>query len=258
MGFTGRDSSRKIRSNGVLMQIGIVGHGVVGSTMHEALSREHDVFVDDPYKGYHDDLSYCDVIFICVFSSAEVEEVIEKHTGFPGLLALRTTVPPGTTDRLIREHGVNLCYNPEFLTENSARRDFDEPDKVVVGTHSASHVDRITDIYKYLPVIMTPVEAEILKLSLNSFFALKVTFANEVYDLCEAYGGDYENVVSGMRLDRYVAPTHLDVWQDGYRGFGGKCLPKDARMFCEAQLDVGLPLGVVGTAVISNRRKDAD
>jgi len=79
--------------------------------------------------------------------------------------------------------------------------------------------------------VMSPAEAEIVKVSINTFYAMKVTYANTVYDLCSTHGADYEQVRRAMESDRFIAPNHLDVKHKGYRGYGGKCLPKDVNIF---------------------------
>lgn len=231
------------------MNIGILGTGTVGSATADGLEAVgHTIARRDPAKGHNDDLEDCAVIFVCIYDVHFLEEVISELPEV--VIAVRTTSPPGTTDGLIERFGSRVVYNPEFLCERSAASDFLSPDKVVIGA-SGSASEVVASVYADFkaPVItMSPVEAEILKLSLNVFYAVKVTFMNEVADLCELYGGKYSNVREGFELDRFVTCEHLDVMRDGYRGFGGKCLPKDTDLFIQAAHRLGVPVPMAQAA----------
>jgi UDPglucose 6-dehydrogenase len=134
----------------------------------------------------------------------------------------------GTTDSLNDKYK-NVVYVPEFVTEATARIDARYPDKVVIGCGN-EHKDELLKLHRPLEapmMITTRSEAEMIKLVINSFYATKVEFANEVYDACSECGADYTVVRRAMELDQRIFPHHLDVMHGGYRGFGGKCLPKD-------------------------------
>jgi len=228
------------------MQVGVVGVGTVGSAVadgFEALGYEVKRY--DPDKGYRDGFT-ADVIFICVNDTGDTENVtgaVRDWSPAADVIAIKTTVPPGTTDRLIEDYGNHIIYCPEFLCDKTARNDFLHPDKLIFGTSVLGNaLDKLAKLHRDFtaPIrVRHPVEAEILKLALNTFYAVKVTFANEVADMCEKYGCQYGRVREGMELDRFIHANHLDVDHNGYRGFGGKCLPKDVRMFVDAAAKKG-------------------
>ena len=223
------------------MKIGVVGIGTVGSAVADGLeSFGHEVKRFDPNKGYNDHFT-AEIIFICVNDNGDTKNVtgaVRDWSAAADVIAIKTTVPPGTTDRLIEQYGEHIIYCPEFLCDKTAHDDFLNPDKIVFGTSVLGKaVNKLWIAYEPMGLhvlMMHPVEAEILKLALNTFYAVKVVFANEVADLCEKYGCQYEAVREGMELDRFIHANHLDVDHNSYRGFGGKCLQKDTAMFVRA------------------------
>lgn len=223
------------------MFVGIVGFGTVGSAAFHTFTRlGHRCYIVDPLKGYYSDLQNCDVIFVCVYDADGVERVVEEWRTAATVLAIKTTLRPGMTDRLVERYGRHIVYCPEFLTERTAMEDFARPDKVIFGApRFGSALSLLAKLHEPLgePLVMRPVEAEILKLALNAHHALKVEYANEIYDICQLYGADYRAVREGLEKDRYVSASHLDVWQDDERGYGGKCLPKDTEMLVAASLE---------------------
>jgi UDPglucose 6-dehydrogenase len=130
-------------------------------------------------------------------------------------------------------------YNPEFLTEATAWWDFTRPNEQILGIpHSGLKLAK--DIFEILPQapilrVISPKDAEILKHARNSFYATKVIFFNQLYDMCQELGGDYETVRESMVLDPRIGDSHSIVMHKGYRGFGtqdvSKCLPKDTLAF---------------------------
>jgi UDPglucose 6-dehydrogenase len=222
------------------MLVGIKGVGTVGGAVAEVLEGlGHVVRRDDPDKGYADDLEGCDIIFVCVWDSGDMKNLklaVAEVVNLSPCIVVKTTLRPGTMSELVQAHNKPLIYNPEFLCELSAIQDFQYQDKVVIGTWHPDATWPLLELLKPLSenfFIVDPPTAELVKLVLNSFYALKVTFANEVYDACERLGADYESLRVVMEADRFVSPNHLDVWHGGYRGYGGKCLPKDVQMFLD-------------------------
>lgn len=225
------------------MRVGVMGVGVVGSAVADSIEAQgHRVLRKDPGKGFDDDLLGCEVIFICVWDDGamrNLENAFEECAGFNCHIVIKTTAMPGTTDRLAEKFGTRkIAYCPEFLCEETAHEDFARQGNVVIGTRNAETVYILMKLLRPFCgnfTVLSPMEAEILKLSVNSFYALKVTFANEVADLCDMYGARYEPVRDSMYADRFIAPNHLDIHHKGYRGYGGRCLPKDVDMFCRAR-----------------------
>jgi UDPglucose 6-dehydrogenase len=147
-------------------------------------------------------------------------------------------VPVGTGRRVARILGkvlaagrFDVASNPEFLREGSAIQDFMRPDRVVIGTDSAYATSLLQALYRPLylletPVVLTTLEtAELIKYAANAFLATKITFINEMADLCEALGADVKEVAAGMGYDRRIGAAFLDAGL----GFGGSCFPKDVR-----------------------------
>ena len=234
--------------------VGIVGCGVIGGALKAWIEKntEHKVLVSDPPKGFNDDLSGCDVIFMSLHVPTEADgsqdltlyKSILQNLPSNTPIFIRTTILPGTSQRLSQETGKEVYFMPEFLTERTSVSDFENQDIVFTA-----HVDLLKEIFpskKY--VVMTSIEAEIAKYVHNVFGALKVTYFNAVYDYCQAMGADYEAVRRGVLLSQYISPTHTFVpGPDGKFGYGGKCFPKDTNAFAKAteNFDLGKILAVV-------------
>jgi UDPglucose 6-dehydrogenase len=161
-----------------------------------------------------------------------VDELGRVGAGARHLLVMKSTVPVGTGERVRAELDarglahVGYCSNPEFLKEGAAIADFMKPDRVVVGDFAPEHGDRVADLYAPLsaPVLRTSVPtAEMIKYASNAFLATKISFINEIANVCEETGADVSVVAEGMGLDRRIGPAFL---QPGV-GFGGSCFPKD-------------------------------
>ena len=125
------------------------------------------------------------------------------------------------------------------MRERSALEDEIKPDKIIVGIEKQETFEIFKKLFE--PIIdtnkilmMKPIEAELVKVALNSLYMVKVVFGNELYDICQKYGADYYKLLQAFKLDKWVNPMHLDPLFDGYRGAGGKCLPKDIKFLIKA------------------------
>jgi UDPglucose 6-dehydrogenase len=217
------------------LKTAIIGVGMVGSALARYLKNP---ILYDPPKGLGEieDVNKCDVIFICVPTPGEcdltvMENVIKEITG-EKIIVIKSTVLPGTTDYFQKKYPYHkFLFNPEFLTEATADQDMKYPDRQIVG-YTKESFTIAKDIMLMLPLapferIVPAKEAEMTKYYNNAWFATKVIFANQIYDICEKVGIDYDKVREMASADKRVGPSHLDVLHKGYRGFGGKCLPKD-------------------------------
>lgn len=238
------------------MNIGIVGLGVVGDTLYQILGDKfQDIKRYDPAKGYHDKLVDADVIFICINDKSKdmsstreaVKRVVEENK--KAIIVLRTTILPGTTDSLILEHKRAIVFMPEFLIERTALEDMKRPDKVVIGTENNEAFIVLLKLMTKVVICnyfvrVKPIEAELAKLVLNSLATIKVVFAEEMYDLSEALGVDYNNIYKIIGADKNINERHLMANKNGYRGAGGKCLPKDIGFLCDTakKVYIGIPL----------------
>lgn len=152
------------------------------------------------------------------------------------VVIIKSTFVPGTANKIQdRFPDLKIIYNCEFLTEATAWRDFTEPLFQIIGTTKQSY-DEAKELFKMLPDapikrVMSVKDAEIVKHAKNSYYALKVTWFNQLYDACNELGGDYEVVRSILVNDPWIGDSHSIIWHKGYRGFGGKCLSKDPLNF---------------------------
>ena len=257
-----------------MKKFGIFGQGFVGNSIKEGFKDYATILTYDKYR---QDLSNstpeeivkeCDIIFSCVPTPMDaetgeasihiVEEVITSIDKLAGELGkqptiiIKSTVPPGTTNFMnkYRTTNCNVVFNPEFLTEANAVNDFKNQDKIILGVDAGIEVegvvDLFTDAFPEVPItIVKSAEAEMMKYVINNFLSVKVSFLNEVYDICQAGYIDYNTVAQLAKMDERTGSSHWMVpGPDGDRGFGGHCLPKDlqAMRFIASQLEVNTPV----------------
>ena len=191
---------------------------------------------------------------------AAAEEVAGLVDGFT-VVVTKSTVPVGTGDeieaifkRVRPEADVAVVSNPEFLREGAAIEDFKRPDRVVVGTVEPRAQDLMRELYRPLFLNETPIlftarrTSELIKYAANAFLALKITFINEMADLCEAVGADVQQVSRGIGLDKRIGAKFLHAGP----GYGGSCFPKDTLALVRTAADAGAPTRLVETTVAVN------
>ncbi len=205
----------------------------------------------------HADLSY-------VYGAAK--EIAEALSGYT-VVVTKSTVPVGTgreVERIIRETRpdaeFDIVSNPEFLREGSAIGDFMRPDRVVIGARTEQARDVMRNLYRPLylietPIVFTSVEtSELIKYAANTFLAAKITFINEMADLCEKLGADVHDVAKGIGLDGRIGKKFLHPGP----GYGGSCFPKDTLALVRTAQEAGAPLRIIETVVdINAKRKRA-
>ena len=228
--------------------IGIIGLGTLGGNLSKYYKDKDFVVKEyDPPKGLSDKavLSKCDIIFICVptpfsggFDSTYLHSAFHTIKDLEKIVVIRSTIPPGTTDKLQEQHKQHkILFVPEFLSEVTAEYDIENPTRNIIGTTSASH-NKARSVLALLPkaeynTIVPAIDAEMIKYVSNSFYAMKVSFANQIYDLCQKTGINYDNVKAAAMADPMIGKNHLEIFHKGYRGYGGKCLPKDTKSIIE-------------------------
>ena len=205
----------------------------------------------------HADLSY-------VFAAAE--EIARALTGY-AVVVTKSTVPVGTSrkvEEIIKkarpDAQFDMASNPEFLREGSAIEDFRRPDRVVVGCDTDRARDVMREIYRPLYLSETPIvfttreSSELIKYAANAFLAVKITFINEMADICEKVGGDVQDVARGMGLDGRIGNKFLHAGP----GYGGSCFPKDTLALVQTAQSIGAPTRIVEAVVAVNDRRKQD
>ena len=183
------------------------------------------------------------------------------------VVGTKSTVPVGTGDeveRLMREANphadVVVVSNPEFMREGAAIEDFKRPDRIVVGIEDERAREVMAEVYRPLYLNQAPIQftsrrsAELIKYAANAFLAMKITFINEMADLCEAVGGNVQDVARGIGLDNRIGSKFLNAGP----GYGGSCFPKDTLALVKIAQDYGSPVRLVETTVsVNDQRKRA-
>lgn len=231
------------------------------ATMRDAVAEADAIFIAVGTPSRRGD-GFADLSY--VFDAAR--EIAGSLSGFT-VVVTKSTVPVGTGDeveRIIRETNPEAQFavasNPEFLREGAAIADFKRPDRIVVGAEEARAEAVMREVYRPLYLNQAPImvtsrrTAELTKYAANAFLAAKITFINEVADLCEAVGADVQAVARGIGLDNRIGSKFLHAGP----GYGGSCFPKDTLALVKTAQDAGTPLRLVETVVaVNDQRKRA-
>ena len=229
--------------------------------LKEAVSNAEVIFigVGTPSRrgDGHADLTY-------VYAAAE--EIAKALTGYT-VIVTKSTVPVGTSraiEKIIKatrpSAQFDMASNPEFLREGSAIEDFRRPDRVVVGCDTERARDVMREVYRPLflnetPILFTSREtSELIKYAANAFLATKITFINEMADICEKVGGDVQDVARGIGLDGRIGKKFLNAGP----GYGGSCFPKDTLALIRTASELGAPSRIVEAVVAVNERRKLD
>lgn len=223
-------------------QIGIIGYGMVGGAVG-AWFKAAKKFDLKKFPNGWEDVDACGIVFICLptpykkstgYDYRAIEATAKRLSG-KKIVVLKSTVLPGKTAELQKKFPQHIwLFNPEFLRDKSATQDFLQPDRQIVGMakKTAKHQAAAKLVMKLLPpapyrAITSSTEAELIKEFANAFLATKVVFANMMFDVAKRTGADYEQVRLGVGHDPRITTSMMKVIQDGYRGYSGKCFPKD-------------------------------
>ena len=254
----------------ITQKIGIVGVGMVGGALKNYFEKQGaSLLVYDKGKnfGSMEEVNQADIIFVCVptpfdkekqsFDLSYVEETCNNISGNKTIV-IKSTVVLGTTQKLQERYPQHkFLFNPEFLTELTADQDMNYPDRQIMGYTKQSYAVS-KDIMDLLPLapferIIPSTEAEMVKYFGNNWFAIKVAFANQMYDLCKKMGLDYNTVMKSAAADKRIGKSHLEVIHKDYRGYGGKCIPKDIKALIRFADDWGVDLKLHKTAEEINK-----
>ena len=261
------------------MIIGIIGQGYVGTAIKSGFEKYYELETYDKFStskstvNLHDLVLLSDVIFVCVPTPmnvdgscyigiveevvSEVNEISISSESNP-IVVLKSTVPPGTTDRLNKKcKGINIIFNPEFLTEANFIEDFKNQTRIILGgTRKGTNLLRqvYSKVFPTAHIIKTgSITAEMVKYMTNAYLATKVSFSNEIKQICDKLDIDYDKVVEYAILDERLGKTHFGVpGPDGDCGFGGHCLPKDINALISVAQEFGIEAEVLEAVVKTN------
>jgi UDPglucose 6-dehydrogenase len=234
--------------------IGIIGQGFVGTAIREGLSNFYEIYTYDiePTKcnsTLNEVLYSCDIIFQCLptpmrqngecdlsivkRSLQNLDEIVKQNDYKKPIVVIKSTVPPGTTELLNNENkNLNIIFSPEFLTEANHIDDFKNQTRIILGgprPYTTQVKTMFRKAFPTVPIVKTGYKtAEMVKYFINNFLTTKVLFANEMYEICNGLGVDYDKVVEYSLYDHRIGRSHLAVpGPDGDFGVGGHCFPKD-------------------------------
>tara|TARA_Y100000592_G_scaffold15326_1_gene22326 strand:- start:494 stop:1348 length:855 start_codon:yes stop_codon:yes gene_type:complete len=245
-----------------MKNIGIVGNGFVGSAIVSGFNLHANIKIYDldPAKSTHtfeEVINHSDFVFVCVptpmtnveggvidlkIMDSVFEDIVnvKKREGFSYedvVFIIKSTVVPGTTEKYQKRYpDLRIAFNPEFLTERAARLDFINAPRIILGGEQED-LNKIEGLYRerfpHTPIIKTDVAtSQFIKYMANCFFAVKVSFMNEMRQASDALNCNWEEAMAGFITDGRIGNSHLDVpGHDGSLGYGGKCFPKDINAF---------------------------
>lgn len=254
------------------MKIAIIGQGYIGSAFKKLIDGHYESVTYDPvmnstYPGH--EISKCELAVVCVptpmrnngecdtgIVEAAISRLSNQH------ILIKSTIAPGTTDRLQKETGKKICFSPEYIGESTYHNPVyasmkDTPFMIVGGPK-----DERTYMFHIFEPIMGPytqyfgceaIDAEIVKYMENAFFAAKVTFVNEFYEIAKRFGADWHAVREGWLLDERIGRGSSTVFANK-RGFSGKCLPKDVNAIVRASEKQGYSPAMLKEILKSNGR----
>ena len=250
-----------------MKNVGIIGNGFVGSAIASGFSLHANVMIYDTDKRkathtFDEVVNESEFIFVSVPTPMNIGEggevdlsildnVLQKiedvNRNKNNIIIVKSTAVPGTTLKYINRHkDLNIVFNPEFLTERTARLDFINTSRIVIGAEDSSLSSRVRDLYRdrfhATQIIETDTQsAEFIKYMCNCFFSVKVSFMNEMYQMSKLKNLNWDSVMVGFLSDGRIGNSHTDVpGHDGSLGYGGKCFPKDINGFIKFFEDTGV------------------
>jgi nucleotide sugar dehydrogenase len=245
--------------------IGIVGQGFVGNAVYQKFKNYYDVLTNDLDENkstatLENLTQMCSTIFLCLPTPMKSDgkcdtSILEKVLDTIDLLTdnletkktivIKSTIPPGTTEKFNKRYeSLDIVFNPEFLTERNAVEDYENQNRIILGGPRPATTELKQIFSKVFPkahIIKTDsTHAEMVKYLTNSFLSTKVSFANEIYQLCDKLNIDYDKVVEYATYDERLGKSHWNVpGHDGDFGFGGHCFPKDLAALLHLTVELG-------------------
>tara|TARA_B100000214_G_scaffold103233_1_gene72239 strand:+ start:902 stop:1765 length:864 start_codon:yes stop_codon:yes gene_type:complete len=258
------------------IKLGIVGHGFVGKATDWGFNKKVEKFVVDPKYGTNiDQLAEFgpNVVFVCVptpmgndgnHDSSIIESVVKELTAKckKSIIVIKSTVLPSVLKKLAVLNK-KIIYNPEFLREKHANKDFVNSEMIIFGG-DRNTASKVSKYYLYNSrcrtkehVFIDLISASLIKYSINTFLASKVIFFNELYNLFKKLDSEdsWESVIKTLSIDKRIGGSHMNVpGHDGKHGFGGACFPKDSTALIKFADDLGIELSILKTVIQTNNK----
>ena len=253
------------------MKVGIIGYGVVGKAVSYTLTKKYGIIKYDKYQKYDDfdDLLSCDFVFVTVPTPFNCEENIVDESaireslgkldegGYNNIVIIKSTVPPGTGEKLISQYpelANKYISNPEFLREGQAIADWKNPDRIISGSKNLEGNKCIEKIYENYtaPFVHSDItSSEMIKFASNAFLANKISFINEIANLCDKLGAYVDDVSKGIGLDPRIGPNYLIPGV----GYGGSCFPKDVQSLSDLSMTHLQSFDLLQSIITTNQKQ---
>jgi len=263
------------------MNIGIIGQGFVGNAVYQKFKNYYEIKTFDldetKSNSTKEEVINQDIVFVCLPTPMSkdgscylgiVENVLKEinDSQTNKTVVVKSTIPPGSTAKWNEKFtNLNIAFNPEFLTERNAVKDYENQNRIILGgPRSATTLLKqvFSKVFPKAHIIKTDsTHAEMVKYLTNTFLSVKVSFANEIYQLCEGLDIDYDKVVEYATYDNRLGDSHWSVpGHDGDYGFGGHCFPKDLSALLFLSKELGTLSNVLQATQDTNNkvRQDRD
>lgn len=267
------------------MKLGVIGQGFVGGAVYQGMKNYFDVYTYDingkcTESSLFDLIEKVDVTFLCLPTPmrksgecdlsivenclSQVDMLVKSLNKKDFIVIIKSTIPPGTTERLNKSNeNINVIFNPEFLTEANAIEDYKNQNRIIVGGDRpwTSTVKTIFEkAFPQVPIIKTSSTiAEMVKYVTNTFLATKISFANEMFQICQGLDIDFDKVIEYSKYDGRLGNSHWSVpGHDGDFGYGGHCFPKDIAALNNVAEELGVKSTMLKATIDKNKEVRTD
>jgi UDPglucose 6-dehydrogenase len=267
------------------MKLGVIGQGFVGGAVYQGMKNYFDVYTYDingkcTESSLFELIEKVNVTFLCLPTPmrksgecdlsivenclSQVDMLVKSLNKKDFIVIIKSTIPPGTTERLNKSNeNINVIFNPEFLTEANAIEDYKNQNRIIVGGDRpwTSTVKTIFEkVFPQVPIIKTSSTiAEMVKYVTNTFLATKISFANEMFQICEGLDIDFDKVIEYSKYDGRLGNSHWSVpGHDGDFGYGGHCFPKDIAALNHVAEELGVKSTMLKAAIDKNKEVRTD
>ena len=267
------------------MKLGVIGQGFVGGAVYQGMKNYFDVYTYDingkcTESSLFELIEKVNVTFLCLPTPmrksgecdlsivenclSQVDMLVKSLNKKDFIVIIKSTIPPGTTERLNKSNeNINVIFNPEFLTEANAIEDYKNQNRIIVGGDRpwTSTVKTIFEkAFPQVPIIKTSSTiAEMVKYVTNTFLATKISFANEMFQICQGLDIDFDKVIEYSKYDGRLGNSHWSVpGHDGDFGYGGHCFPKDIAALNHVAEELGVKSTMLKAAIDKNKEVRTD